>query len=87
MFREHLSLKRILSEHSPDKNNSEYKLYAVIVHYGRTIFGGHYVAFVREGDEWLLCDDEKVKNFFFFFLLHLKKIFFLRLFLWNRGLC
>jgi len=40
-----------------------YDLYAVLTHQGRSLQGGHYVAFVRQSsdeNDWLLFDDEKV---------------------------
>ena len=37
-----------------------YKLYGVIVHYGRTMFVGHYVAFIKINGVWLLFDDDRV---------------------------
>jgi len=40
-----------------------YDLYAVLTHQGRSLQGGHYVAFVRQSsdeNDWLCFDDEKV---------------------------
>jgi len=40
-----------------------YDLYAVLTHQGRSLQGGHYVAFIRQSadeNDWLLFDDEKV---------------------------
>jgi len=42
-----------------------YDLWAVLTHQGRTLQGGHYVAFVRQSadeNDWLLFDDEKVSS-------------------------
>jgi ubiquitin C-terminal hydrolase len=39
---------------------TDYELYAVIVHYGPTVFGGHYICFVKVDDVWYLFDDTKV---------------------------
>lgn len=44
-------------------NTGVYDLYAVLTHQGRSLQGGHYVAFVRQSEDendWLLFDDEKV---------------------------
>ena len=43
--------------------NGIYKLYAVLAHQGRNADGGHYVAYVRQGDDvdnWLEFNDAKV---------------------------
>jgi len=56
LFREDLDLKRFMTQYSQD-SNTEYNLYAVIVHYGSTVFSGHYVAFVKIEDVWWLFDD------------------------------
>lgn len=41
-----------------------YQLYAVIVHEGSTLKGGHYYCFIRiSPDEWIRFDDAMVKNF------------------------
>jgi hypothetical protein len=58
-YREKLDLSRVLSPSSED-TNAEYELYGVIVHYGTTIFSGHYVAFIKIDSQWLLFDDNQV---------------------------
>ena len=40
--------------------DSEYELYAAVVHFGSSLFVGHYVAFVKVNETWYLFDDEKV---------------------------
>ena len=73
VYRENLSLKRVMSPNSEvgivcvlggfllrKDTLTDYELYAVIVHYGPTIFGGHYVCFVKFDDSWFLFDDTKV---------------------------
>ena len=40
--------------------SSEYTLKAVICHKGTQVTTGHYVAFIRQGDRWILFNDEKV---------------------------
>ena len=37
-----------------------YRLDCVVEHIGRTMNGGHYIAYVRHGAQWLKCDDMKV---------------------------
>lgn len=37
-----------------------YRLQCVIEHIGRTLHGGHYVSYVRCGQKWLKCDDQKI---------------------------
>jgi uncharacterized UBP type Zn finger protein len=38
----------------------DYRLKAVIIHLGKSVHSGHYVAYVRHGDDWVLFNDEKV---------------------------
>jgi hypothetical protein len=38
-----------------------YQLHAVVVHLGNTPLSGHYVAYVRRGLKWFLCDDTRVE--------------------------
>ena len=40
--------------------SSEYILKAVMCHKGTQVTTGHYVAFIRQGDRWILFNDEKV---------------------------
>jgi hypothetical protein len=37
-----------------------YELYGTIVHYGRTMFSGHYVSFIKSNGLWHLFDDDQV---------------------------
>ena len=40
-----------------------YDLYALIVHYGRSVSSGHYVAYVKAPNGyWWLCDDTNIKQ-------------------------
>jgi ubiquitin C-terminal hydrolase len=43
-------------------------LYAVVVHYGSTLFSGHYVAFVKVEGVWVLADDKEVLIWIFLVL-------------------
>ena len=45
-----------------DAQQGLYRLQCVIEHIGRTMHGGHYVAYVRMQDKWLKCDDLKVSE-------------------------
>jgi len=52
-----------VEENKEKTNTGVYELYAVLTHQGRSLQGGHYVAFVRQSsdeNDWLLFDDEKV---------------------------
>eukprot|EP00253_Pinus_taeda_P008829 PITA_08829 len=42
--------------------DSLYSLFAVVVYMGWRMNCGHYIALVKSGDQWLLCDDEKVET-------------------------
>lgn len=39
-----------------------YRMVCVVEHIGRTMNGGHYVAYVRHRARWLKCDDTKVSE-------------------------
>ncbi|CAD6200012.1 unnamed protein product [Caenorhabditis auriculariae] len=41
-------------------NSGFYDLKAVVTHKGRSVKSGHYVAWVRIRDQWVLCDDENI---------------------------
>ena len=48
---------------SPKGGPHLYDLYAVIVHYGRSVSSGHYVAYVKAPNGyWWLCDDTNIKQ-------------------------
>lgn len=36
-----------------------YRLLGIICHIG-SFLGGHYIAYVRRGEQWYLCDDARV---------------------------
>lgn len=38
----------------------DYELKAVIIHLGRSVHSGHYVAYVKTEKGWVLFNDEKV---------------------------
>ena len=40
----------------------EYSLFAVAVHIGSSISGGHYVSFVKRNDNWYFCNDEAINS-------------------------
>ncbi|PRP77339.1 ubiquitin specific protease 42 [Planoprotostelium fungivorum] len=61
VYRPLLSLSRNMSQNSPDKS-TDYELYAVVVHFGSSIFVGHYVAFVKNNGQWYLLDDSCVTH-------------------------
>eukprot|EP01117_Protostelium_nocturnum_P009452 TRINITY_DN3372_c0_g1_i2.p1 TRINITY_DN3372_c0_g1~~TRINITY_DN3372_c0_g1_i2.p1 ORF type:complete len:183 (-),score=53.83 TRINITY_DN3372_c0_g1_i2:123-671(-) len=45
---------------STTEKRSEYELYAIVVHYGNSVFVGHYVSFVKINGIWYLFDDDSV---------------------------
>ena len=67
VYREDLTLERCMSVDSED-SYKEYELYAVLVHYGPTIFSGHYVSFIKVDDSWYLFDDARVLFIFTYIL-------------------
>lgn len=42
--------------------NTKYNIFALIVHTGRSIKAGHYIAFVKRFNKWFFCDDESVRE-------------------------
>lgn len=44
-----------------DDNDSEYSLFAVVVHVGSGPNHGHYVSLVKSHNHWLFFDDENVE--------------------------
>ncbi|CAK9305089.1 unnamed protein product [Gordionus sp. m RMFG-2023] len=42
-------------------NSGYYDLLAVLTHQGRTSNSGHYVAWVKRNDVWMMCDDNNIK--------------------------
>ena len=40
----------------------KYSLFAVAVHLGSSISGGHYVSFVKRNDKWFFCNDDSIKQ-------------------------
>jgi ubiquitin carboxyl-terminal hydrolase 12/46 len=43
-------------------NNKAYQLLSVVIHIGNSSTTGHYVTCVRSRDQWLLFDDESVRQ-------------------------
>ncbi len=37
-----------------------YRIASIISHSGNTLFSGHYIAHIRQGNEWVTCDDDSV---------------------------
>ena len=42
------------------KNNSRYKLMAIVNHNGRTLETGHYTALIHRNNTWYKCNDTDV---------------------------
>lgn len=45
-----------------DTRPAKYQLIGFIVHLGSSVHCGHYVAFVRKGDQWVQFNDRKVSE-------------------------
>ena len=45
-----------------DAQGGLYRLHCVIEHIGRTMHGGHYIAYVRTAGRWLQCDDLRISE-------------------------
>lgn len=59
-FREQLDIAKVMSEDKKEEGGVLYELYGTIVHYGRTMFSGHYVSFIKSNGLWHLFDDDQV---------------------------
>ena len=59
-FPETLDLSPYMAEDSEDREDLGYSLHAVIVHISRFSSAGHYIAFVKKGDQWFKCDDSSI---------------------------
>ncbi len=47
----------------PKGSQQMYDLYALIVHHGRSVSSGHYIAYVKAPNGlWWLCDDTNIKT-------------------------
>jgi hypothetical protein len=46
-----------LGDYFIEKNDATYKIIAVNIHLGQSQEGGHYISYVRVGDDWFLMDD------------------------------
>jgi len=58
-FLEFIDLSPIMSNKNID---AKYDLYAVLVHYGSTLYSGHYVAFIKIDGCWVLADDKETQK-------------------------
>jgi ubiquitin carboxyl-terminal hydrolase 36/42 len=58
-FLEFIDLSPIMSNKNID---AKYDLYAVLVHYGSTLYSGHYVAFIKIDGCWVLADDRETQK-------------------------
>ncbi|KAJ9610667.1 hypothetical protein H2200_005444 [Cladophialophora chaetospira] len=60
-FGETLDLQPFVDEKLPPPSSSKYRLVGLVNHKG-TLGGGHYINQVRNGNEWLEINDEKVET-------------------------
>ena len=37
-----------------------YEVVATVQHIGTQLAQGHYIAYVKQGNNWILCDDERI---------------------------
>ena len=59
-FEEELDLTEFMSYHTCPKVS--YSLFGVLVHYGYSAHGGHYVSYIKSPDQrWYLMDDSSVR--------------------------
>lgn len=65
-FPKSFNLRVFVSENVDSKlpkdqqSNHIYSLYGVIVHAGKSSKCGHYYSFVKHGDKWYMCNDERI---------------------------
>ena len=57
-YKENINLKDFIV--GPDKTNSIYNLYGVIIH-SKFMNGGHYYAYCKNGGKWITYDDESLR--------------------------
>ncbi|XP_070562118.1 uncharacterized protein [Ptychodera flava] len=68
LFDEHLSKQscKVISEDSLSLNTMNgkcfYVLAGTVTHYGNTLSAGHYVSFIKEGDQWFKMNDLQIKT-------------------------
>ena len=46
--------------HLAAPSHTKYRLKAVIIHLGKSVHSGHYVAYIRDEKGWVLFNDERV---------------------------
>ena len=56
-FPEHASIKYKIDD---NEYNQQYRVMGVVVHIGPSIAQGHYVCYVRAGENWMKANDETV---------------------------
>lgn len=42
--------------------NSKYSIFAIIVHWGKSIQAGHYISIIKRNQKWYYCDDDEIKE-------------------------
>ncbi len=59
---ENLSLHKLMKEKSNVCSRTQYSLFAVINHFGRSSESGHYVLFMRSSEKWYKFNDEIIEE-------------------------
>jgi ubiquitin C-terminal hydrolase len=59
---ENLSLHKLMKEKSNVCSGTQYSLFAVINHFGRSSESGHYVLFMRSSEKWYKFNDEIIEE-------------------------
>jgi ubiquitin carboxyl-terminal hydrolase 5/13 len=54
------SLPQLQEMVEESKLYTKYELHAVIVHLGKSVHSGHYIAYVKKQGKWILYNDSKV---------------------------
>ena len=58
-----LDLTEYVTEGKEDSvGNTKYELFALVVHIGDSIAQGHYTSYVKRGNIWFCCDDDRVSE-------------------------
>ncbi len=62
-FTEPVDLSKYFAPEALDENGAKYELIGVSQHQGTSLNGGHYVAYVKSGDQWFCTSDSSVYSY------------------------